>query len=87
MKNPNSQGFTEKTGQYSVLTICSNPRGGFLERGNQLLESREGLLAEVYENSEQIADLLFPQISLFKNFLHISLESPKLIYFKIWDKL
>lgn len=69
MKNPNSQGFTEKTGQYSVLTVCSNPRRGFPERGNQLLESREGLLAEAYEDSEQITDLPLPQIFLFKSFL------------------
>lgn len=57
MKNAKSQGFTERTVQYSMPTVSSSTRGGFPERGNYLLESSKELLAEVHKNPEQIADL------------------------------
>lgn len=49
-KNLNSQGFTERTVGYSVLTVCSHPRR-FPERGNDL-RKREELLAEDDKNPE-----------------------------------
>lgn len=66
MKNAKSQGFTERAVQYSMPTVSSSTRGGFPERGNYLLESSKELLAEVHKDPEQIADLLFFQISSFK---------------------
>ena len=73
-KNLNSQGFTERTRGYSVLTVCSYPRGGS-QKEAMTSGSREGLLAEDDKNPEQIADLLLSQISHFKTFLCISSES------------
>lgn len=70
MKDPKSQGFTERTVQYCVSTVSSSPRGGFPERDNYLLESSDGLLVEIHEDSEQIADLLLSQIfQIFSAFL------------------
>lgn len=67
MKNTKSQGFTERTVQYSMPTVSSSIRGGFPERGNYLLESSKDLLGEVHKNPELIADLFF-QISQLKKF-------------------
>lgn len=73
-KNLNSQGFTERTLGYSMLTVCSHPRGGF-QKEAMTSGSKEGFLAEDGKNPEQIADLLLSQISHFKTFLCISSES------------